>query len=95
MRASGFAVDEEETFVGVRCIAAPICDHRQQVIADLVIAGPSTRITHERLSHFAQIVMIIAAQLCADLGAPNSAANGTDNSYGRKKITMQPRNQNR
>ena len=91
VRADGYAVDDEETFAGVRCIAAPIYDHRQQVIAALGISGPSTRITHERLPHCAQIVMRIAAQLSADLGAADAAAHGN----GTGKTTMQPRNQNR
>ena len=71
VRADGYAVDDEETFAGVRCIAAPIYDHRRQVIAALGISGPSTRITQEQVPHFAQIVMRVAAQLSADLGAPN------------------------
>ncbi len=70
MRADGYAVDDEETFAGVRCIAASIYDHRRQVIAALGISGPATRITQEQVPHFAQIVMRVAAQLSADLGAP-------------------------
>ena len=72
VRADGYAVDDEETFAGVRCIAAPIHDHRQQVIAALGISGPTTRITQEQLPHFAQTVMQVAAELSAELGAPNS-----------------------
>ena len=71
MRADGYAVDDEETFAGVRCIAAPIHDHSRQVIAALGISGPATRITREQLPDFAGIVMQAAAQLSADLGAPS------------------------
>ncbi len=71
VRAAGYAVDDEETFAGVRCIAAPIHDHSRQVIAALGISGPATRITQEQLPDFAGIVMQAAAQLSADLGAPN------------------------
>ena len=70
MRVDGYAVDDEETFAGVRCIAAPLHDHSQQVIAALGISGPTTRITHKQLPHFAQTVMQVAAQLSAELGAP-------------------------
>ena len=71
VRADGYAVDDEETFAGVRCIAAPVRDHREQVITALGISGPTTRITLERLPHFAQSVIQIAAQLSSELGAPD------------------------
>ena len=72
VRADGYAVDDEETFAGVRCIATPIHDHHQQVIAALGISGPTTRITQEQLPHFAQTVMQVAAELSVESGAPNA-----------------------
>ena len=40
IKKQGFAIDDEERFVGVRCIAAPVFrDNR--VIAAVAIAGPS------------------------------------------------------
>ncbi len=49
-RQRGFAVDNEERELGVRCVAAPILAHGGQCIAALSVSGPATRITVERLN---------------------------------------------
>jgi DNA-binding IclR family transcriptional regulator len=73
VRRQGFAVDDEETFEGVRCIAAPILNHQGQVIASMGISGPSTRMTLERIATLAEIVVEAAGQTSAALGARNTA----------------------
>jgi DNA-binding IclR family transcriptional regulator len=76
VQSCGYAIDDEETFDGVRCIAAPIFDHRKQAIAAVGISGPSTRVTIERLPKLTYLVINIAGQISAALGAPGFAANG-------------------
>lgn len=76
VQSCGYAIDDEETFEGVRCIAAPIFDHRKQAIAAVGISGPSTRVTIERLPRLTYLVINIAGQISAALGAPGFAANG-------------------
>jgi DNA-binding IclR family transcriptional regulator len=49
VKAQGFAIDDEENEVGVRCIAAPIKDGRGKVIAAISISGPAVRMTKERV----------------------------------------------
>lgn len=75
VRERGYAIDDEETFEGIRCVAAPIFDHTQQVIASMGISGPSARLTSERLYLLADIVVDVARQASAFLGArlPDSA----------------------
>lgn len=80
VQSCGYAIDDEETFEGVRCIAAPIYDHRKQVIAAVGISGPSTRVTIERLPKLTYLVMDIADQISAALGAPHFATNSHANS---------------
>ena len=91
VRADGYAVDDEETFAGVRCIAAPIQDHRQQVIAALGISGPTTRITHEQLPHFAQTVMQVAAQLSSELARPVLPSDSFQPDTSQSKSLRRPR----
>lgn len=79
VQSCGYAIDDEETFEGVRCIAAPIYDHRQQVIAAVGISGPSTRVAIERLPKLTYLVINIAEQISAALGAPGFAINGHGN----------------
>ncbi len=67
IRELGYALDDEENDYGVRCIAAPVYDHRQQAIACIGISGPTVRMTDDRLDELAQQVMTAAYQLSAQL----------------------------
>lgn len=48
-RERGYATDDEECEMGVRCIAAPMFDMNQNVIAAISISGPVARMTPERI----------------------------------------------
>jgi DNA-binding IclR family transcriptional regulator len=40
----GYAVDDEEEEIGVRCIAAPVCNSRGEVVAAISISGTKSQI---------------------------------------------------
>src|SRR5262249_39740995 len=63
VRARGYAVDDQETYPGIRCVAAPIRNHRGGVLASLSISGPTQRVTHANLTVFADIVIRAAAKI--------------------------------
>jgi len=48
IRQSGFGVDDEESVLGLRCIAAPILDTREIAVAAISISGPTSRITPQK-----------------------------------------------
>ena len=48
-RARGYAIDDEENAVGLRCVAAPIFDEFRRPCAAISIAGPSVRVTLRRI----------------------------------------------
>lgn len=62
-RAQGWAIDDEERFLGMRCIAAPIFDVLGRVIAGLSISGPTTRFPDDQLEAMAARVTRAAAQI--------------------------------
>jgi IclR family transcriptional regulator, KDG regulon repressor len=68
VRSEGYAVDDEEFEEGLRCVGAPIFDHRGQVIASLSIAAPVFRLRKQRLADVARTVMEAARDLSTDLG---------------------------
>ena len=68
VRERGFAVDDEEFDVGVRCLAAPIYDYRGKVIASVGISGPSSRMTHEHISELGAVVMETAQEISRLIG---------------------------
>ena len=63
IRMQGYAVDDEEFDLGVRCIAVPVFDFRGKVIGSIGISGPATRVTRERLPELAAIVLEIGKAL--------------------------------
>lgn len=66
--AQGFALDEEELYEGIRCLAAPVRDSQGRVIAAVGITGPSTRFTLERTPEVAQRVVAAANELSVAMG---------------------------
>ncbi|KJS21541.1 MAG: hypothetical protein VR72_09935 [Clostridiaceae bacterium BRH_c20a] len=49
VKLQGFALDNIENEEGVRCIAAPVKDHKGKVVAAVSISGPVQRITDEAI----------------------------------------------
>jgi DNA-binding IclR family transcriptional regulator len=74
VRQAGYAVDDEEFEEGLRCVGAPIFDHRGHVIASISMAAPIFRLTPERIAHAAHLVVAAAQGLSADVGCPSPFA---------------------
>jgi IclR family transcriptional regulator, KDG regulon repressor len=68
VRDAGFAIDDEEFEEGLRCVGAPVFDHRGHVIASISMAAPVFRLRKERVPQVARIVMTAARGLSAELG---------------------------
>jgi DNA-binding IclR family transcriptional regulator len=64
----GFSVDNEEMEAGVRCVAALVFDHRQQMVAAISISGAAMRITPERIENIGKKVKQCALDISRDLG---------------------------
>lgn len=76
VRQQGYALDDEELELGLRCVAAPIRDHDDRVVASLTIAGSTARIAPKNLQTYVKRVKEAAAQISAGLGA--SSVEGED-----------------
>ena len=59
IRTRGFALDDEEVEVGLRCVAAPIRDHSGRVIAAISVAAPVQRMSKKQVQ--ATIPSVVAA----------------------------------
>jgi len=67
-KIQGFALDDEEHAVGLRCVASVIYDEYSEAIAAVSVSGPAARIPPERLYQLGASVKIIAADITAALG---------------------------
>ncbi len=61
VRGQGYAVDDEEQNLGMRCVAAAIFDENGEAVAAISMTGPSARIARARLAEFGAIVRRAAA----------------------------------
>ncbi len=67
IRSAGLGFDHEELEIGLTCVAAPVKDNRDRVVASLSLSGPVGRITAEVKPGFAQCVKRAAEELSATL----------------------------
>lgn len=56
----GWALDDEERSIGMRCVAAPIFNEYKEPIAGLSVSGPSSRMNAESLDELARDVCRVA-----------------------------------
>jgi DNA-binding IclR family transcriptional regulator len=68
IRKRGYAIDDEEFEVGVRCVAAPIYDYRDEVVAALSVSGPAQRVTRSSVIQIAELVTEAANNISRQLG---------------------------
>jgi IclR family acetate operon transcriptional repressor len=78
VRERGWAVDDEEHTVGMRCVAATIHNEHGEVIAGVSLSGPSVRVTETRLGELGARVVHAANQITEQIGgvAPQSRRRG-------------------
>lgn len=72
IRAAGYALDDEEHYIGLRCIAVPVFCHTRQVIGSLCVLGPRQRMTHQKLLALRSPLTAIARRLSQRLGYAES-----------------------
>ena len=68
VRSQGYALDDEEYFAGVRCLAAPIFDVTGEVTAAVGITAPATNFPKQRVKKMARLVMDAAQQISRSIG---------------------------
>ncbi|HYY72699.1 MAG TPA: IclR family transcriptional regulator [Candidatus Bathyarchaeia archaeon] len=64
----GYAIDDQETDMGARCVAAPIMDEGGDVAAAISVSGPITRISRDRIHAYALATKRAARAISAQLG---------------------------
>ncbi len=59
----GYALDDEETVIGARCIATPILNRDHKVIGGISVSGPVVRVTKPHIPEFADLLRNAADEI--------------------------------
>jgi DNA-binding IclR family transcriptional regulator len=62
VREQGYALDDEETLIGLCCVAAPICDSAGKTVAAVSISAPSYRF-HTKKKDYTDAVLDTARRI--------------------------------
>lgn len=77
IRKRGYAIDDEEFEIGLRCIGAAVKNHHGDVIGALSIAGPAVRVSKKRVPELARLVVKAAKELSGRLGNRSYVSSGS------------------
>ena len=77
-RQRGYAIDDEEHAVGVRCVAAPILAASGEVVAAIGVSGTASQLNDEHLPKIGNLIRSAALKLSSQLGSRNSRLSNDD-----------------
>ena len=72
IRQRGYSIDNEEAYLGSRCIGAPIFEASGKITAALSVSGPTTRVTREKVPAVAAAAKNAAIAISRTLGYSNA-----------------------
>ena len=73
IRKLGYALDDEEHAVGLRCVAATIFDENGIALAGLSLSGPKARMTDSRITDLGAAIRQMADEVTAAIGGRKPA----------------------
>jgi IclR family acetate operon transcriptional repressor len=68
IKQQGYAIDDEENEIGIRCIGSPIYDHAGRLAGALSISGWTITMTRERMPQLAQELLQTCQRISNELG---------------------------
>jgi IclR family transcriptional regulator, KDG regulon repressor len=75
IKEQGYAFDDEEIELGLKCIAAPIFNHQGKAIASISCAAPKIRLGEERVPKVIEGIKNAAAEISTQLGYQGEKAS--------------------
>ena len=71
-RSRGYAIDDEEKAIGMRCVAAPILNFYGEAVAGISVSGPANRMTPDQIGRIGVLVYEAADRVSRGLGFDNA-----------------------
>lgn len=88
VRKQGYAVDDEETTLGARCVGVPILGAGHEVIAAVSVSGPITRISPNQVPLLAGAVMSAARAISVAMGIAHPDVLSSASSIDKATSTL-------
>lgn len=71
IRRRGYAVDNEELSLGLRCVAAPVFDHTGRPTYAVSVSGPAQRMKKDRIDAIQARLVPLCRRISRQIGAPD------------------------
>jgi DNA-binding IclR family transcriptional regulator len=88
IRQRGYAVDDEELSLGLRCVGAPVFDYMGRPSFALSVSGPAQRMTEEKLAAIQAMLLPLCRKLSRQIGAPDTEDNAGSAPKRKQKEEM-------
>jgi DNA-binding IclR family transcriptional regulator len=75
IRLQGYAFDNEENEIGIRCVGAPIFDYTGKPVGAISISAPSDRMDKERFNSLGPLVLKVALNISRRQGYAGTVVN--------------------
>jgi DNA-binding IclR family transcriptional regulator len=69
-RQRGYAIDNEELSLGLRCVAAPVFDYTGKPTYAVSVSGPAQRMTEEKIDAIQSKLVPLCRLISRQIGAP-------------------------
>ena len=77
IRARGWSIDDEERYLGMRCVAGTIYDSFGAPVAGISVSGPSARLDPAAMASLGPAVVAAAREVSESIGAPHVGRAGS------------------
>lgn len=71
IKDQGYAIDDQELCIGVSCIAMPVKNFENEIVASISVTGPTARMNYSKITEIKEGLSIVTASLSEYLGAHN------------------------
>jgi DNA-binding IclR family transcriptional regulator len=78
IRRRGYALDDEELSLGLRCVAAPVFDYTGLPSYALSVSGTTQRMTEEKIDAIQTKLVPLCRNISRQIGAPNKQEHEPD-----------------
>jgi len=68
IRARGYAIDDEECGIGVRCVASPVFDRSGTAVAAIGVAGTTAQVSRQDIETLGNLAKSAAGKISRNLG---------------------------